>query len=175
MGVHMVRNRSKTRLIGIDDNFRYDAGVGFAAGILFIFLNMISSISIGIPAPIYPQSHALPDVAIALIASLAVTVFLAAIAEEIGWRGALFFLWQKLGVSAVPIVVVLVSIAFSLFHWKVYGIGMEAAFVGAFIFSVLACILVLITRSVVPSIVMHGMVNLYLFVTSYQLFTIGGV
>ena len=163
------------KLIGIDDNWPTDALYGFGAGGLFIILQSVSSISIGIPAPIYPQSATMSAYLISVIASMVIIGGLAPAGEEALFRGAFLFLSENLPLVSLVDAVVLTGAAFSLFHWKVYGMALQAAFVGAFIFSTLACGLALQTKSLLPGMIMHSMVNLYLYIQSADLLTVGGI
>lgn len=159
-------------LMGIDDNYIKDFFIGIAAGAVFIAFSSISSISIGIPAPIYPQSAAMSDYVLSIVASVIVVGVLAPCGEEALFRGSFMFLSDK--VLPTVLAVLATGIAFSLFHWRVYGVGLEAAFVGALIFSLASSMLSRETQSLLPSIIMHSMVNVFLLVKSEELLTIGG-
>jgi membrane protease YdiL (CAAX protease family) len=167
------------RLIGIDNNYIQDAIMGLLVGVGFILFSSYSSVSIGIPAPIYPQS-ALPAI-VNSIASLVVVGVLAPFFEEPIFRGVVFFLSRKISEgfvssqTAIVFGIIVTGVAFSFFHWQVYGEALMAAFVGAFIFSTIACLLVLQTNSLIPAIAMHSVVNIYLLVQSEQLLSIGGI
>ena len=161
----------RIRLIGIDDNYIHDAFIGALAGLFFVLVYSTTSLTTAIPAPIYPQS-ALPAI-VNLAAAFVVVAILAPVFEEPLFRGAIFFLSRM--VVPMPIAIVVTSFAFSFFHWTVYGEALAAAFVGAFIFSVVACLMVLETKSLIPAVVMHAIVNSYLFITSEQLLVVGGV
>lgn len=157
-----------TKLVGIDDNYWMDIAIGIAGGMAFMVMVASTSISIGSPA-IYPQST-LPAI-VNTIAALVVVGVLAPIFEEAVFRGVVFSAARS--VLSVTGAIVVTGIAFSLTHWAAYGEALSAAFVGAFVFSTIACIMVLATQSIIGPIVMHGMVNVWLYVQSHQLFVIG--
>jgi membrane protease YdiL (CAAX protease family) len=163
--------KMRVKLVGIDDNYNQDIFFGLIAGVIFVMMSSVSSISIGIPAPIYPQS-ALPEV-VNMLSSLIVVGVLAPIFEETMFRGAVFFMSRKV-TSNIPAIII-TSIGFSLFHWTAYGEALAAAFVGAFFFSVVTCMMVLKTKSLIPGMIMHAIVNIYLFIQAGQLFMVGGI
>jgi membrane protease YdiL (CAAX protease family) len=86
-----------------------------------------------------------------------VAVLVAPTCEELGFRGVLMALLR----SRVPfyIAVLAVSITFAVYHVAAYGLGMSAAYTGAFLFSVLACIVAKWRNSLVACMIMHAIFN----------------
>lgn len=158
-----------TKLIGIDDNYGVDIGIGIVGGLAFMMLTASTSISIGSPA-IYPQTT-LPAIVNAA-AALVVVGLLAPIFEEAVFRGVVFSFTKS--IMSVVGAIVVTGLAFSFTHWMAYGEALTAAFVGAFVFSTIACLMVLATNSIIGPIVMHGMVNVWLYLQSNQLFGVTG-
>ena len=155
-------------LIGIDDNWPFDLGVGIISGLFFVAFYASTSISMGIPAPIYIQSV---GNIVNFFAGLSVVCLLASICEE-SIMAAILYITNE--VSNEVVAVILTSIAFAALHWQVYGEAMMGAYVGAFLFRIVASVLMLSTKSLIPSMVMHAMVNGYLYLESEQLLSVGG-
>jgi len=158
-----------TKLIGIDENYWADIVIGLFGGLAFMMIVSSTSISIGSPA-IYPQTT-MPEIVNA-IAALVVVGLLAPIFEEAVFRGVIFSAAKS--VLSIVSAIVVTGLAFAFTHWVAYGEALSAAFVGAFIFSTIACIMVIMTNSIIGPIVMHGMVNVWLYLQSHQLFVVGG-
>ena len=158
------------QLFGIDENWTVDLILGLVVGFLFIGLTKVTSVSMGAPAPIYPLTSFAEQ--INTISTLIVIGFLAPIGEESLFRAIfLWFSWTNLKYFTVALVVS--SIAFSAFHMTAYGIHVPAAYFGAFIFGVTAGILTFQTKSLLPAIVMHSVVNISLYIASEQLLVVG--
>ena len=166
---HELYNNSKEALIGIDDNIGTDIVIGAVVGGLFIFMFESTSITMGLP-PIYPQATSSQIANV--VAAVAIVGGLAPILEEGLFRGGLYHVLNKI-MGVIPAIVV-TGVAFALFHWQAYGAALAAAFVGAFLFSTVACIMAIKTRSLIPAVVTHAIINIYLLIQSEQLLTIGG-
>jgi len=162
-------------LIGINTKkIGEDLSIGVGLAVVFIVLNMLSPIaSIGIPRlPMAAEWEQFGTV-----------VLLAPLAEEVIFRCvalAVFILIFMAIVKdkwiAMALAIVVVSVIFSVFHYTAYGgsfTSMSAAFVGAFSFSVLACIIALWRKSLVSPIILHSLFNTYLYISLYKLLTIG--
>jgi membrane protease YdiL (CAAX protease family) len=159
---------SNSGLIGIDDNYKTDSLIGLVAGIIFVFMSASTSISIGIPAPIYIQSV---SNVVTIFAGLVVVSFLAPVCEEV-FMAVILSLFKEY--TNIVVAVLIVSIFFAGLHWKVYGASLAGAYIGAFLFRIIASGLMLTTNSIVPSTVMHSIVNAYLYLESQQLLSVGG-
>ena len=145
-------------LIGVDRNWGEDIALGVALGVGFILLNMIApNITIGVP--VLPMS---------VNDQYLVAGFVAPVAEEIAFRGVLLSIADK----ALPFMfaTLVVSVVFSVYHLAAYGMAASGAFFGAFLFSVIACLVIKKTRSLIPVILMHSIFNLFLF---YRLMFVG--
>lgn len=163
---------SEIKLIGIDDNWRSDIGIGVLAGLFIIFVFGFSGLSMAYPPPLYQQSAA--SAFVNLLVGLVVVTVLAPIFEEPLFRGVVQFAAYTITKNMVASIII-TALFFSIFHWGVYGEGLPAAFVGAFIFSIISSLLTIQTESVLPSIVTHAMVNFWLFLQANQLFAVAGV
>ena len=132
-----------------------DIGYGIGIGILFIFLNIISpAVSMGLPP--LPASVADMD-------KYLVVGFMAPVFEEIAFRGALFGV--LIAMAGIFPAMLVTSAVFSLYHWSVYGLGQTAGFIGAFIFSLMACWIVYkrgLGRGLLTAIIVHAIFNVYL-------------
>jgi len=158
------------QLFGIDENWTVDLILGLVVGFLFIGLTKVTSVSMDAPAPIYPLTSFAEQ--INTISTLIVIGFLAPIGEESLFRGIfLWFSWANLKYFTIALVVS--GIAFSAFHFTAYGAEIPAAYFGAFLFAVTAGLLTFQTKSLLPAIVMHSVVNISLFLQAEQIFVVG--
>jgi len=66
-----------------------------------------------------------------------------------------------------------ISVAFALFHWRVYGLALATAFIGAFLFSLITLHLYDSRKSLVPCIVMHSVVNVFIYLSSTGAVSVG--
>lgn len=162
-------NHGKEMLIGIDDNIGTDILIGLGVGGAFILLFESTSITMGLP-PIYPQATTSQLMNVA--AAIMIVGVLAPILEEALFRGAGLYIFDLM-MPLIPAIIV-VGVIFAGFHWVAYGVFLSAAFIGAFLFSSVACILTLKTKSLVSAVIVHSVINIYLLVISGQLLTIGG-
>lgn len=162
-------NHGKEMLIGIDDNIGTDILIGLGVGGAFVLLFESTSITMGLP-PIYPQATTSQLMNVA--AAIMIVGVLAPILEEALFRGAGLYIFNLM-LPLIPAILV-VGVVFAGFHWISYGAALAAAFVGAFLFSTIACILTLKTKSLVPGVITHAIINIYLLIQSEQLLTIGG-
>jgi len=160
-----------TDLIGIKPKtIGEDIVLGLGIGVLFIIANILSPVaSIGIPR--LPLGIAEDGLVVMVVAPLV---------EELLFRGVflaiaflIFYAMMKDKLISIILAILVVSVAFSVFHMSVYGIAMEMAYIGAASFSVLACVVAVMRKSLVAPIVLHSMVNTYLFIQAYSLLTIG--
>ena len=162
---------SDAKLYGIDHNWGKDMGIGFLAGLAFIVVFGISGLSMAYPPPLYQQSA---TAFVNLISGLFVVSILAPIFEEPLFRDVVRFIAEVVTGNKI-LALLITAFTFSIFHWQVYGEALMAAFVGAFIFSIFATLLTIWTESLLPSVVMHSMVNAWLYVQDQQLLTVAGV
>ena len=157
-------------LYGIDENWPVDTVIGLVLGFVLISLMSVTNISMGTPAPIYPLTTFAEQIGI--VSTLIVIGFLAPIGEEALFRGIfIWFGWQNLKYFTVAII--LSSLAFAAFHYSAYGAHLPAAYVGAFIVAILLSLITLQTRSLLPGIIIHSMININLYLQSEQLFALG--
>lgn len=151
-------------LYGIDKNWRVDLFIyGPLAGILFILFMKSTSLTMGYPLTLFEL--------IDLASKMIVNSILAPIGEE-----ALFVivLWIAVRyVKLLSISVIITAFAFAAFHYSAYGAHLPAAYVGAFTFRVAMIGLIIVTKSILPAIVAHSMINTYLYVEEQQLLVIG--
>lgn len=159
------------KLIGIDDDIAADVAVGILVVAVIISLMEFTQLTMGYPASLYPQTAFAEQVT--LFSKFMVVAFLASVGEEIVFRGwARYALWEGTGFYFVALV--LSSAMFSAFHYTAYGASLPAAYVGAFMIGMLLGIIGTWRKSLVPCIVIHSMINVYLFLISEQIFVIGG-
>lgn len=159
-------------LLGIDKNWKQDLGWGVLAGLVFIIVNKISAnFSLGLPqAPMSANS----------VGMFLLVVFAAPVLEEAMFRGVFMWLLQELGsktkfrlLKNIFVIILMVAVMFAAFHYMAYGAGYQTAFVGAFVFGILAGLLAYQTKSLLPPIAMHMMFNGYLYLA--QVVQIGGL
>lgn len=166
----LPKNGFVAKLYGIDENWRFDAILGAVLGFAFITVMNTTSITMGTPSAIYPLTTFAEKISI--ISTLVVIGFLAPVGEEPFFRGIfMWFGWQNL--KHIILAIIAVGIAFAGFHYQAYGAALPAAYVGAFLFSTIACLVTLRTKSLLPSIIMHSMVNINLYVQAQQLLVVG--
>jgi membrane protease YdiL (CAAX protease family) len=147
-------------LVGIPDHLQNQIVVGVALGAGFILLHFLApGVTIGVPV--------LP--AAASGDQFIVSSGVAPVVEELGFRG----IGLALADSYLPWIfaALAVSVTFSLYHYVTYGAAMSGAFLGAFIFSMVACFVVKRYKSIVPVIIMHAIFNTYLLL---QMTMVGG-
>ena len=154
--------KEKSILFGIDQNFIGDGIIGLFVGGAFYLINNFGSVTglaiiIGIPS----VPLALPEAGKFLIICV-----VAPIAEELFFRSHLLGLFKtailKDSNFSFHIANFIQAGCFMSFHYYAYGsslLSMGGAFASAFIFGTLMGYLMLKTKSVLPGIVVHGMVN----------------
>jgi membrane protease YdiL (CAAX protease family) len=140
----------------INENWKKDGVIGLLVGIGFVLINLLSpAISIGLPSL---------GLAVGESARGVVVGVLAPVIEESLFRGAILFLLIGLGVFVIP--AILISAAtFALYHFTAYGSSIftsSGALVGALLFAVIASVLVLWRKSLLPAIVCHAVFNMWL-------------
>lgn len=159
--------RNSINLIAIDKNYVNDMGIGIVAGLVFIFMNILNpSITIGIPKPIY----------LGVVGSALVVIVLAPILEEFIFVSVLYTIGLQLindDLMKKIVVFIIIALAFSTAHYTVYTLALISAYVGAFIFRIIALFMADNTNSVIGNLVFHGIVNAYLFGIAYNLFSVG--
>lgn len=136
------------KMIGIDGNWKRDALEGGAYGLGFILINkLFPQFIIGVPHEVLFG-----------LGGLTLTVCVVApILEEIGFRGIVYPTLQK--EAGENWAVLGASAAFSLFHWAAYGLALTTAFVGAFFFGLVSCIVAKKQNSLIGVVVMHSIFN----------------
>lgn len=149
----------KSKPLGIDRTIKKDVFIGIIGGIGFILLNfMVSFFAIGIPTIPFSMN---------VIGRWVFSVVVAPVLEEGFFRGMIPQLLKKgLSLPILPAVLIMAS-CFSFFHWAVYGLGLTAAFVGAFIFAVVTYFISQKTKSLLPAIIMHSIFNTWLLLMTY--------
>ena len=145
--------------IGISEDIRNDLFISLVVAGFFIFLGSAESIfAIGTP-------KAIPFVAqMAMIDQIIVVCIIAPLIEEAFFRFFLFGVLNdtfknyttavRLGMSTL-----IVSAAFAIFHYGFYGIALQTAYLGAFLFSVVACGLMVWRQSQLPGTILHVVIN----------------
>jgi len=133
-----------------------DLGLGLLAGAGFIaFSSIITGISIGVPqVPLASAGE-----------SLLITVGLAPVVEEITFRGMLHGLMAGLLKFKRAITIGVTALAFSAFHLLAFRQGayfaVQSPFVGAFVFGLIASLLLVRSNNLMSPIVFHGIVNAF--------------
>jgi len=159
-----VMYRSKVvKPIGIDE-FGKDIGIGFIVGAGLIFANVLGFFSLALPPII--------NVFSTNIGRLLVIAVIAPVVEEILFRGAVMrFLSARTNNTAG---LVLQALFFASFHLSVYaGFFLEefalellfvvgGAFASAFVFGVVAGLITRRTNNLLPAIIAHASINLWL-------------
>jgi membrane protease YdiL (CAAX protease family) len=138
-----------SRLLGIAGNWQNEAIMGFVYAGAFIMINkMYPAIALG-----YPKEFILGS-------AFLTAVFLAPILEEVAFRGILLAInpggfggWGKYALNAL---------IFSGFHVLAYGMALQTAFVGAFVFGLVACFVADRQGSLTTAITMHMGFNWWL-------------
>ncbi len=161
----------------INEDWKADIGWGLAFAVGFIILNLlVPSISIGFP--LIPQ--ATQGERFMIIGGFA------PFGEEAVFRGAMLSALTLVPFAPIisyPIIITAEVASFSIYHVKAYAGSFDVqkitnsigAFIGAGIFSLLATILVLWRKNFLASVFFHAVVNMYLFISFYKLFSIAGL
>ena len=146
---------------------------GLALGLGFILLNIVFGISIGFPLISFSS----------VAEKYGIVSILAPLAEELLLGVALLYLGHKLGIPFAINVFVINPLIFMGFHFAAYGASFaaaNAAFIGAFIYRVMANYLItnqnrsLNIQLPVSGIVSHLIINTYL-ITKLTGFVVVGV
>ena len=117
----------------------------------------------GYPSAIYTQTAFAERVT--LMSTILVIGFLAPVGEEIAFRGVfMWFAWSNLRFYTIAII--LSSAAFAAFHYQAYGAFLPSAYVGAFIIGVMLALTATQTKSLLPGIIVHAMINIHLFIAA---------
>ena len=144
-------------------NWQKQVLIGSLLGGAFIVLNLLTGIAIGFP--VLPYST--------VLAKYGVVGVLAPVGEELAFRMLIPYMLSFL---ATPVIFILSAGVFSLFHYYAYGASlgaMNASFIGAFLFGIVALYFTLKYKSPIIAIVLHAIFNIWL-VTQYFV-TIGGI
>lgn len=158
------------KLFGIDDNWSFDTVLGVIVGLIIIAAMEVSFVTMGYPSSIYPQTAFAEKVT--LFSMFLVIAFLASVGEEITFRGMFaWFAWHSL--KYYTIAIILSSAAFAAFHFQAYGAFLPAAYVGAFLIGITLSMIAQQTKSLLPCIIIHSMINVHLFIKAEQLMVIG--
>jgi len=152
--------------VGIDRNYKQDAFIGLTAGIGFVVLNKVSAqFVLGLPAI---------ALSVGQLSQFVVTAMAAPAFEETFFRGVLPGTLQSLFHNKTWwLFNIAQATLFALFHYAAYGVGFQTAFVGAFLFGLVAGLITKYTNSILPSILMHSVFNSYLWLMSNVSF--GGI
>lgn len=155
------------KLIGIDDDWKTDTLIGVLIGFGFLLSMTSTGMSIGTPI----KTLSALGQAISFTAGWVVVGVLAPGFEEPLFRGVIMgYLREK---TNDVYAIIITAVVFSFFHFAVYGEALQAAFVGAFTFSIIASVLTIKTDSILPATIMHAIVNSYLYFQAYQFYSIG--
>ena len=137
-----------------------EIGLGVAIGLLFIVLNSVFGLVIGIPTLAFSSDTE----------KLVVRNAVAPIAEELGFRAVLPFILIAIGLPIIAVAVIDI-VGFSVFHYVAYGANFAAAsslFIGAGLFALIA-FLVTYFRSdfddfqvPIAAIIGHAIINTWL-------------
>jgi membrane protease YdiL (CAAX protease family) len=170
-------------LIGIGKNWKSDILIGLGGGALFIGMNQVSPIiALGNPLSLYDPVSMLGRAAVVCVAAPFTEegLFRSLIPKFSSWAFGEFFPRHNSFFSAYltfmsnPIAVTIASGGmFAGFHYLAYGLALQTAFVGAFVFGEVAGALALWRKSLTPGIITHGIFNGFLFGAS--VLAIGGV
>jgi hypothetical protein len=147
-------------------DWKKDLLIGVIIGVMFIVGNMITpAISIGFPSLSLSMSQ---------VNRIGVVGVLAPIAEEGMFRGALLGLLMVFGLGFWFAAFISAG-AFTAYHLTAYGASLAStgAFMGAFIFGLLAAFLVRWRKNLLPAIVLHMIFNLYLLSKMFVVVGIG--
>ncbi len=143
--------------LGNKNNFSEMIMIGALLGISMIFIGGLSpAFSLGIP------TEPLASVGKSFTVGIA-----APILEEFAFRGVLLWLLAII-LGNVFAAIVGQAVAFSLFHQAAYGVAAAASFVGAGAFGVIAAMVTLKYRSLLPAMVMHAIFNGWLLINLAQ-------
>jgi membrane protease YdiL (CAAX protease family) len=155
---------------GIGPQWQKNIFLGLVAGGGFVILHtwQPSIIRIG-----YPQVA--EGVVFGIIsARLLIAGFLAPLGEEIAFRQGLFK-WVLRGRFGFLPAAIIVSVFFTFAHWAAYGLGSaSAAYMGAFVFSMVVCYLTENTGDCLAAITMHSVVNCFLVISPYVVVGVAG-
>ena len=143
-----------------DINLGSEAALGIGIGLLFIVLNSVFGLVIGIPTLAFSsdtEKYIVRDV-------------VAPIAEELGFRAVLPFILLAIGVPLILVGIINV-IGFSLFHYAAYGSNFAAAsdlFIGAGLFAIAAFLITYFNSDFgefqvpIAAIIAHAIINTWL-------------
>ena len=147
----MEANRN---LIGIDKNWKKDVFlIGLPLGIGFIVLSSLNNIfALGFPK----FAFSFTDTARFLIINT-----VAPAGEEGFFRGFILYLFWGLLRLPFAIANTIQGIAFAVYHFFVYGLGLLAAFFAAFIFGIIAGFVAKKTNSQAGNLTGHHIINLF--------------
>ncbi|MEK6882568.1 MAG: CPBP family glutamic-type intramembrane protease [Nanoarchaeota archaeon] len=147
-------------ITGIDKNIFQDLIIGIVSAIAFIFASLIFPTLSSIGIPYFPQSIA-SEAGRWIIVLISAPIFETILFQEF----ILDFFDEKIGNFPYIIASIISSIAFALFHFSVYGENLSAvggSFISAFSVGFAFCYLRKYTKSILPVIIAHLILNFYI-------------
>jgi membrane protease YdiL (CAAX protease family) len=166
-----TKDSAERTLYAIDENWETDLSVAAGIGILYIgLISMVPSISMTVPSPDTLSGWTDHTFFATSAEYLVVVCILAPISEEAVFRGIMLPGYTEIlggstrkATETMVGIAIASSIAFSLFHWTAYGAEfMEGAFVGAFIFGIMMCVVAYHQKSIIGCILIHAMTNAWI-------------
>jgi hypothetical protein len=162
--------------IGVSDDWKTDTLVGIGIGVFYLLIGLYNELFlIGTPqAGLFQfiKDWILRD-------QFFIVVLIAPIIEGIFFFCFLFTMvyYFLRGVVKAPTMNILVSslivsCTFAFFHYAAYGIALQTAYIGAFTFAFLSCLITVWRDSQIPNILLHMVINGAIF---FGLFVIVGV
>jgi membrane protease YdiL (CAAX protease family) len=143
---------SKLKLYLISKDIKKDFMWGAGFGAVFIILNLLTGIVIGLP--VNPMATVEDKY---LVAGT-----IAPIVEEFLFRSVLLSLFSFLPVF---LNVIFNGVVFSGFHWNAYGQSLQAmngSFIGAGLFGMFASYITINRKSIIPAIICHAVFNIWI-------------
>ena len=154
-----------TKFIGISADIREDTAVSLIMGGAFIALGMWNSLFIlGTPqtgyfsAEVAAMSIEWQALLVIVIAPICETVLILCFAFGVISSLLDRYVVHHEGIR-LAITILATSLIFAGLHFWAYGVTLEAAYIGAFFFNVVAAILMLWRQSQIIPTIMHGIIN----------------
>jgi len=152
--------KDKTTLMGVDDNFFTDIGIGVMVALAMIFFSKISPVIGAIGIPFFPASLA------GELGRFLIVVVCAPIFEEIFFREITQdFIQHKLNLGLI-FGMIGSSLAFMFFHLVAYGgslSGTSGAFITVFLAGMIFSGIRYTTKSNIGNIFCHAVMNLWIY------------
>lgn len=155
---------AKLQMIGIGRNVKKNFVIGLAAGLLFISVAAIANLRM-----LMPMLDSNVVGFFTFISAIIVVGFVAPALEEPLMAVVLHI--SRSVVSSIAIAILITAFVFAAFHMEVYGVSNIDFFIGAFVFRVIASIIMIKTECQLPAMVMHSVANIYLFTQYYLVMT----